>query len=261
MGRRTGTAFAALLSALLVSGAGPVAAGGGRLAPVQERYEPGGTATVVGYTAGPPPDQPFYAYLRAAGDGSLPALDDTARYVGELVVEETAHGGYLRLRVSLTFDVPEGLAPGDYEVTYCDDPCTGILLGDLVPSPVSIGVDPPRSVVREWAPDEPQIANLAAGALLVGPGFQTTAGALRTPPSTVALAPSPVQPPPPAPAPAPPAIGDDDGDMAWPVPTALVLASAAGTALVLGRRARVVATRRPEVPVAGRAGGAFAGRG
>ena len=260
MGRRTGTAFT-LLWALLVAGADPAAAGGGRLAPVQERYEPGGTATVVGYTAGPPPDQPFYAYLRPAGDGSLPALDDAGRYVGELVVEETAHGGYLGLRVSLTFDVPEALAPGDYEVTYCDDPCTGAFLGDLVPSPVSIGVDPPRPVVREWAPDDPEIANLAAGALLVGPGFQTTAGAVRTPPSTVPLAPPPVQPQPQSPAPTPSTVADDDGDMAWPVPTALVLASAAGTALVLGRRARTVATRRPEVPVAGRAGGAFAGRG
>jgi hypothetical protein len=253
-----------LLWALLVAGAGPATAGGGRLAPVQERYEPGGTATVVGYTAGPAPDRPFYAYLRAAGDGTLPALDDAGRYVGELVVEETAHGGYLQLRVSLTFDVPEALAPGNYEVTYCDDPCTGTFLGDVVPSPVSIGVDPPRPVVREWAPDDPEVANLAAGALLVGPGLQTTAGALRSPPSTVAPAPPPVQaqpqPQPPAPAQAP-AVVDDDREMAWPVPTALVLASAAGTALVLGRRARAVATRPPAVPVGGRAGGAFAGRG
>jgi hypothetical protein len=231
----------AVLGALLVATGSPASAGGGRLAPVQDRYEPGGTATLVGYTAAPAPEEPFYAYLRPADDGSRPALDDAGIYVGELVVEESGRGGYLGLRVSLTFRVPAALPAGEYEVTYCDDPCTGVFLGDLVPSPVSIGVDPARPIVREWAPDEPQIANLAPGAMLVGPGFQTTAGALRTPPTTAA----------PAPAPAAPALvtaaalaetgtsgGNGDGEMAWPLPTALVLASAAATALVLSRLQR-----------------------
>ena len=222
----------ALLVGLLGVWSGGAGAGGGSLAPVQDRYEPGQEAILVGYTQGPVPDEPFYAYLRAAGDGSLPALDDTGRYVGELAVRETTHRDYRRFRVSVTFVVPATLPPGQYEVTYCDDPCTGQFLGDLVPSPVSIGVSPARPVVRMWAPEDPEIANLAPNAVLVGPGYQTTAGALRAPPTTAAAAP-PRTVPAPAPAPAP-----NDGDMALGLPIALVLASAGATALVLSRLQR-----------------------
>ena len=226
-----------MLVGLVALWAGPATAGGGWLAPVQDRYEPGEQATLVGYTQGPVPDEPFYAYLRPAGDGSVPALDDTGRYVGELDVRETIHRGYLRFRVSVTFAVPANLPAGEYEITYCDDPCTGQFLGDLVPSPVSIGMSPARPVVRMWAQDEPELANLAPGAVLVGPGYQTTAGAVRAPPTTAPAAP----PPPPAPAPAPvapPAPASDDGDMALALPIALVLASAGATALVLNRLQR-----------------------
>jgi hypothetical protein len=223
--------------ATLAGLSGPAGAGGGHLAPVQERYEPGQEATLVGYTGGPVPDEPFYAYLRAADDGTVPALDDAGRYVGELVVRETAHRGYLRYRVSVTFTVPAALAAGDYEITYCDDPCTGLFLGDLVPSPVSIGVAPARPVVRMWAPDDPEIANVAPDAVLVGPGFQTTAGALRAPPASIAVVtpPSTVATPAATVAPAPAA---DDQEMALGLPIALVLASAAATALVLSRLQR-----------------------
>ena len=234
MTKRPGTALALLLG-LLAIWSGPASAGGGWLSPVQDRYEPGQEVTLVGYTQGPVPDETFYAYLRRAGDGSLPALDDSGRYVGELVVRETAHRGYLRFRVSVTFAVPATLAAGEYEVTYCDDPCTGQFLGDLVPSPVSIGVSPARPLARTWAPDEPEIANLAPDAVLVGPGYQTTAGALRAPPTTAAVAPAVLVP---APAPAPPAPAPDDADMALGLPIALVLASAGATALVLSRLQR-----------------------
>ena len=226
---------------MLVGPATPASAGGGRLAPVQDRYEPGQTATMVGYTGSPTPaavvDEPFYAYLRPAGEAAGLRLLSSDVYVGELAVERTAHRGYLQLRVSLTFDVPGDLVPGDYELVYCDDPCSDRVLGDIVPSPLSIGVDPARRIVREWAPDEPEIANLAPEALLVGPGFQITAGELRA----ARVRPTPVPAPPVAPPPAPaaqaagppPPVSDD---MAWPLPTALVLGSAAVTALVLSRR-------------------------
>ncbi|HEX2119003.1 MAG TPA: hypothetical protein VHF91_07455 [Acidimicrobiales bacterium] len=229
----------------LLAGPGTAMAGGGRLSPVQDRYDAGGVATLVGYTGGPALDPelldvPFYAYLRPIDDGNRPALDDTGRYVGELVLAETGHGGYLQLRVSISFEVPDDLPPGEYELTYCDDPCTGRFLGDLIPSPLSIGVDPIRPVVRDWALDDPEVANLAPGALLVGPGLQTPAEAVRTPPSTMATptpAPAPVTP---TPAPAP----QSDAAMDWPLPTALVVASAAVTALVLRRRPALIATRR-----------------
>ena len=222
------------LLGLLALWSGPAAAGGSWLAPVQDRYERGQEATLVGYTQGPVPDEPFYAYLRSADDGSVPVLDDTGRYIGELAVRETTHRDYLRFRVSVTFVVPATLPAGRYEVTYCDDPCTGQFLGDLVPSPVSIGVSPTRPVVRTWAPEEPEIANLAPGAVLVGPGYQTTAGALRAPPTTAAAPPPTV----PAPAPVGPAPATDGDDMALGLPIALVLASAGATALVLSRLQR-----------------------
>lgn len=229
----------ALVAGLLAlwGGGGPASAAGGSLAPVQERYEPGQEATLVGYTQGPVPDEPFYAYLRAVDDGSLPALDDSGRYIGELVVRETTHRDYLRYRVSVTFAVPASLPAGQYEVTYCDDPCTGQFLGDLVPGPVSIGVSPARPVVRFWAAEEPEIANLAPAAVLVGPGYQTTAGALRAPPTTAA-APAPAAPVTPASSAPMPAGAGEQGDMALGLPIALVLASAGATALVLSRLQR-----------------------
>ena len=241
MGRRAVGALALLLG-LLAGWPGTAQAGGGRLAPVRERYDPGEAATLVGYTAGPVPEEPFYAYLRPAG-----GVEDS--YVGELAVEETGHAGYLHVRVSLAFQVPAQLEPGEYEVVYCDDPCTGAPLGDLVPSPLSIGVDPARRVVRAWALDDPEVANLEAGALLVGPGFQTTAGLVRTPPTTVPAATTVAPAATPVPAPA-------TDEMDWPLPTALVVAGAAGTALVLSRRRRAV---RP--PAAGARWMASAGRG
>lgn len=96
---------------------------------MQDRYEPGQIATRVGYTGSPTPaalvDEPFYAYLRPPGHPPGVRLLSSDVYVGELAVERTVHHGYLQLRVSLTFDVPEELVPGDYEVVYCDDPCSG----------------------------------------------------------------------------------------------------------------------------------------
>jgi hypothetical protein len=228
-----GTALA-LLVAVMALGGGPAGAGGGQLAPVQDRYEPGRTATMVGYTGMAVPDEPFYAYLRPFGEDTT-ALDDSGIYVGELVVRETAHRDFLKFRVSITFDVPAGLPPGQYELTYCLDPCTATFLGDLVPSALSIGVEPLRPVVRVWAPEEPEIANLAPSAVLVGPGFQTTARALRAPPTTVGV---PQTLPPAQVAPPAPADPIESRDMELVVPTILVLASAAATALVLSRLQR-----------------------
>ena len=267
MFRKWGPALPARV-AVLIGATAPASAAGGRMAPVQDRYEPGQTARIVGYTAAPPPGavvgEPFYAYLRPEGEPRGAPLLDSDLYLGELIVEQTPHPGHLQLRVSLAFEVPEDLVPGEYEVFYCDDPCSERLLGDLVPSPLSIGVDPARRVIREWPLDEPEIANLPPAALLVGSDFQTTVADLRArlaprpttsvaavlaaPHTTVAVVPAPAS-----------------EDMAWPLPTALVLASAALTALVLSRRrpgppgpltsaTNVAAAER-------RTGGAAAGRG
>ena len=250
MGRRVAAALA-LAIGLLGHSTGGAQAGGGRLAPVRDRYDPGEVATLVGYTSGPAPEQPFYAYLRAAGG---PA---GGWYVGELAVQETGRGGWLGLRVTVRFEVPAEAEPGLYEVSYCDDPCTGALLGDVVDSPVSVGVGPVRPVIREWPLDEPEIANLAGDALLVGPGYARTAADVRSPPAPPpASAPAPVPAAPPVavtvtvPVEVPVPVPATD-DMAWPLPTALVLGAAAGTGLVLSwrergaRRAGPTPTRAP----------------
>ena len=253
---------------MLAGSTAPASAGGGRLAPVQDRYEPGQTATMVGYTGASTPaarGEPFYAYLRPAGEAPGVRLLSSDVYVGELVVERTAHPGYLQLRVSLTFDVPSDLVPGEYDVIYCDDPCSTPVLGDIVASPLSVGVDPARRVVREWAPDDPEIANLAPGALLVGPDFQITAGDLRAARARPAPAPAPPVVEPEAPRAEPAGPRPVSEDMPWPLPTALVLGSAAATGLVLSRRRPASAGALPaptRVASAGRrTDAAAAGRG
>jgi hypothetical protein len=225
---------------LLMLWSTPAGAAGGRLAPVRDRYEPGDDAILVGYTGGRVPVDTFSAYLRVAGTVPRSRLVDSDRYVGELHVDDTGRPGYQRLRVTLTFAVPVDVEPGQYEVVYCDDPCTGAPLGDLVTSPLSIGVDPVRPVVREWPLDEPEVANLDGRTVLVAPGVHTTAAELRAPAPATTVAPPPPPPPPPITAPAataaePPTRPSDDTD--WSLPTALVLGSAAGTALLLAAAA------------------------
>lgn len=258
MVRKTTAVLALLVGAGLVV-AGPAYAGGGHLTPVRERYDPGQVATLVGYTGDPVltalPDEPFYAYLRpsAQGAGTGARLLRSDIYVGDLAVEETRHRGYLRFRVSVRFTVPAYLEPGDYDVIYCTDPCTAAWIGDLVGGQLSVGVEPARPVARYWAPDDPEIAHLAPDAVLVGPGFSATAADLRGGRSgRGAAAPAaPATPgtqPPPGPAPEPrlaPAAGAGTGpdEMAWPLPTTLVVAAAAITGLVLSRRLRPVPPR------------------
>jgi hypothetical protein len=158
----------------------PAAAGGSHMSPVRDRYEPGDVATLVGYTSGGQlgwiQDGPFYAYLVAGdvtlwSDRRLP-LDHVG--LGPLTVQARGRA----LRVSITFPVPDHFAPGLYTVTYCNDPCTSGL-GDLIGGSVAVSVDPPRTIQREWPVDEPEIANLAADAILTGPGDRVTAADVR----------------------------------------------------------------------------------
>lgn len=255
----------AVLLTALVAGSSPAGAAGGRLAPVQESYEPGDVATMVGYTGGPAlaalPTAPVYAYLRSGSEGGDAEPLDTDVPLGRLVLEETSHRGFLALRVSITFEVPEDLDAGEYVVWFCDDPCTRTPVGDLVASPLAIGVEPARPVARAWAFDEPEIANLAPDALIVGPDFQATAddvrgGKVAPPPEpslpmppapATAPAPAPSAPPPPPPEVA--AAAEPEADtMDWPLPTALMVAAAMGTWLLLARRERACAPELARSP-------------
>lgn len=180
--RALGLVVAALLA--VAGWAGP--AGAGSLSPVADRYEPGDEATLVGYVAPPPDgweaDGPYMAFFKELGP-----LSSSVR-IGPLDVAEVDTPGGPALRVSLVFRVPPDTVPGYYEVTYCDRLCTGGL-GDLAGShPLNVGVEPAAAIVREWAPDEPEIARLPAEAVVTGAGFRATAAELRAAATTVGTA-------------------------------------------------------------------------
>jgi hypothetical protein len=218
----------------------PAGAGGGDwMDPDRDRYEPGQQATLVGYTeaaalrateAGPVSDAdwrtpgPYHAYLRV--DPAAVENDDTPwsfvhptdLRVGQVLVEEKTEP-YLRLRVGVTFRLPEHLAPAMYTVMVCNDPCT-TTLGYLMDSAVYVGMNPEGPVVRNWPLDEPLIRYLDDGALLADPAGQgddlddwtVTAAEVRA-----GYRPSPTATP--APAPAPPAPKPDGAPPSTTPPT------------------------------------------
>ncbi len=173
-------ALAALLTIHALGAAAPAMAGGSYLYPVRDRYEVGDVVTLVGYTSGgqlgQAHDGPFLAYLvteenplwatRKLPAGSVP--------LGPLNAEQWGPA----LRVSLSFPLPRHLAPAMYTVTYCNDPCT-TGLGDLIGGTVAVGVDAPYAAQRNWFLDDPEVANLADDAVIIGPGRAYTAGDLR----------------------------------------------------------------------------------
>jgi hypothetical protein len=185
--RRIVLAFTATLLVVL-GGAAPAYAGGANLQPVQDRYEAGDTATFVGYVTpssvgGWVQDGPYYAYV------DLDAYDKVP--LGLLTLEPSSLGPRV-LRVSLSFTTPE-VGPGRYELSFCNDPCARGL-GDLAGGALNLGVDPVQPIMREWPADEPEIANLPAGAVV----SVLTAGPAAAKPASEASAPSSPSPPTPA---------------------------------------------------------------
>jgi hypothetical protein len=169
---RAGAMAAVVLAAVAVA-ADPAVAGGSWISPVRDRYEPGDTATLVGYvgpggTLGSVEDGPFFAYLRrldvpltAPNElGTAPFTPQASdRRLGELVVQHTGRPGYLAYRVTIQFRLPSALAAGRYGVIYCNSTCTKGL-SDLVGGVVFVGTDPDGPISREWPLDEPERANL-----------------------------------------------------------------------------------------------------
>jgi hypothetical protein len=189
---------AAALAALTLLTPAPASAGGGDwLYPDQDRYEPGEPVRLVGYTqaqARSTIDEgaltnvdwrrngPYYAYLRvdpAAVErdapqegGPWPYVHTTDQRLAQVAADEVtpARGDY-SLRVSTTFRLPGGLAPGVYDVTVCNDPCT-TTLGWLYGSPLYVGIDPAEPIVRAWPLDDPTIRYLDDDALVADPVCQ-----------------------------------------------------------------------------------------
>ena len=211
--RRTGAGgrtwrLAAAVAALVLAGLAslvaprPAGAGGGDwMYPARDRYEPGQTVTLIGYGQVADPawreKGPYYAYLRvdpvraeadaARADATIyvaPYIHPTDLRVGQVVVEDAAEpvmGGYWRpQRASVTFSLPDDLAPLAYPVLLCNDPCTAGL-DYLWPEPVNVGVDPAYPIVRNWPLTDPAIRWLEDDALLAGPhGAPVTAADVRS---------------------------------------------------------------------------------
>ena len=69
----------------------------------------------------------------------------------------------------MTFRLPDELGPDAYAVVVCNNPCT-MTLGWLFDfSSISVGVDPPDPIVRNWPLDEPIIRYLDDDALVSDP--------------------------------------------------------------------------------------------
>jgi hypothetical protein len=164
-----------------VGGAAPAGAGGGEpMSPVRDRYEPGQDVLFVGYTQAAQP-QPatggrYWAWLRVD-----PAAHARAEAAGGLYVDPAdirlapvvIDGPPLEVpdygrRASISFTLPDDVAPGHYALILCNDPCTEAP-GYLIPEMLSVGVPPDYEVVRGWPATEPAIRWLEDDALLFGP--------------------------------------------------------------------------------------------
>jgi hypothetical protein len=201
-------------------------------------------------------DGPFFAYLRRV-DAPVQAPNDLQMApfaplpsdlpLGQLAVTDHDPAGYTRYRVSIAFRLPSDLAAGRYGLVYCNATCTRGF-GDLIGAVIFVGAVPDAPIRREWPLDEPEVANLTDEAILVGPGWETTAGAVRAgTPSRATPSSSPS--PPTTPNGTTPATdaGDrslvslrqprDDGND-WIPPTIIAtVVIAVGIGLALGRRA------------------------
>ncbi|MGH9224251.1 MAG: hypothetical protein ACRD2W_10850, partial [Acidimicrobiales bacterium] len=214
--------------------AAPATASGTWMAPVRDRYEVGDVVTLVGYmgrtgtlgTLGTVDDGPFYGYLHEAGKApGVPS--ERGEPLGPITVEETGTSGWTALRVSIEVSLA-GLAPGRYEVGYCNDPCLNGL-GDLIGSrAINVGVDPAEPLVREWPLDEPLIQILRRDAMVSGPGYLAPASDIWAGRVLPIPEPSPPPPPPTATPLLPP--GAD------PSPNPGVVVATAATPIVLPQR-------------------------
>ncbi len=180
MVRRTSTSLLWLTGVLaFVFAATSMAhAGGSWFDPVKDTYEPGEVATLVGYTGGGAygwiDDGPFFGKIvQSDEDGNI--TDGYQLDVGELTVTDTGAAGYLRLRASISFQLPTDIPTGTYFFDYCNQACDE-RLGDLIGGYLNVGVEPAYPISREWPLDDPEVANLAPDSFLSGPGFQVEAG-------------------------------------------------------------------------------------
>ena len=122
-----------LITSLLVGSlaSAALAGGGSWIEPYRTQYQPGDTVVMRG-DAGPGSlgeleSGPFYAYLRvdpltaaAANFHTFPNIHESDIYLGELQLKGREGWFY---DISITFTLPD-VPDGEYEIVYCNDPCT-----------------------------------------------------------------------------------------------------------------------------------------
>lgn len=137
---------AAGIAVLLLTIATAAAAEGSWLEPSTIRVEEGDTITLTGEVSsgqlGWVQQEPYFAYLSGATYGDTVAEGtggfETEVPLGRLEIEASASTA----RVTVEFELPRSVPPGEYWVTVCNRPCT-TGLGDLIGSILYVGVDPP----------------------------------------------------------------------------------------------------------------------
>lgn len=128
------------------AGGGVAAGGGSWLDFEQAAYRPGEEARAEGWVShgqlGWVEDGPFFAYLRPPGTVPEASAPDQWPWISprDLPLAPLDIGppptGYAGVTARLIFPVPE-VAPGTYEVVYCNDPCTDGL-GDLIGATLAV---------------------------------------------------------------------------------------------------------------------------
>ncbi len=156
----------------------PAAAGGSWMNTPDERVEPGQDVTLVGYTHADSKWDNTLWVARLFGPLTPDGVAPEVMLVGPVTVQPTRLDGYLSLRLSVSFTVPDDLEPGVYNMSV-NGP-SGEFLGDMMGAQLLVGVEPESSEISvEWALDDPLIAELPDHAMITGPGWGVTAEDLR----------------------------------------------------------------------------------
>ena len=173
----------------MVMGMGASQAGGTWLEPSDIRVEAGERvqleATVDRGTLGWVDDGPFFLYLQGENYGAV--IDEgyggatTDVPLGPLELGPRIEN----LEVSAEILIPDGVPPGEYWVTVCNDPCT-IGLGDLIGGLFYVGIDPPA--------DETAFVPVTDAPTTAAATTATTTSTVAPPYQRMALAPYPERP-------------------------------------------------------------------
>ena len=127
--------------------------GGSWMEPYRSSYQRGDTVVMRGEVSpgdfGSVDEGPFFAHLRvdpkaaaAANSRTYPNIHESDIYLGELQLRERDP----LIEVSITFTLPD-VPDGEYEIVYCNDPCT-TGFGDFIGGWVTVKTPRPPAPPR-----------------------------------------------------------------------------------------------------------------